>query len=438
VVPSCPVVTASACALWLLSSAAVQAHRLPPEVTAFFREDATSLRVLVRVPTAVLLDARLPIIEGAYLDLRTIDDRLRSVAGEVTRTLEVADTGRLLTSGPPAWILSPPGDASFSSFETAEGRFQQPPIPADRYVYWNEAFADFRFDYPLANGPHHVSARLNGLRMGGDFFQTRATYLPISGKSRQYTIVGSPQRIDFEPSLGGGVSTFLTAATTTWPRQWTLVLLLLCLASPGRASRDLWRAFWVFALAHVATGAFMAMRGQTLAAPVTAFTQIVAGAALIAVALQTVVGASSTLVVAVFGVATGAILGSEVSDLVPLAGSFAAPGLLAFYGLMVAGGVLVLSLLQQVVAALGREHRLERLATLVVSIIAAHQGTHILLDTAARLQDDTLEPAGPLQRTLTGHWPIVALALTLVVVLLMAFNGRSANTEIAPNGSPAL
>ena len=431
-------VAASACALWLLSSAAAQAHRLPPEVTAFFREDATSLRVLVRVPTAVLLDARLPIIEGAYLDLRTIDDRLRSVAGEVTRSLEVADTGRLLTSGPPAWILSPLGDASFSSFETAEGRFQQSPIPADRYVYWNEAFADFRFDYPLANGPHHVSARLNGLRMGGDFFQTRATYMPISGKSRHYTIVGSPQRIEFEPSLVVGVSAFLTAATMMWPRQWTLVLLLLCLASPGRPSRDVWRTFWVFALAHVAAEVFVAMRGQTLAAPVTVLTQIISGAALIAVSVQTVVGASSTLVAAIFGGATGAMLGSGVSDLVPLAGSFAVPGLLAFNGLMVGGGVLILSLLQQVVAALGREHRLQRLATVVVSIIAAHQGTHILLDTAARLQDDTLEPAGPLQSTLTGHWPIVALLLTLGVMLLMALNGRRANAEIAPNGPSAL
>ena len=421
-----------------MSSSAVQAHRLPPEVTTFFKEDATALQVLVRVPTAVLLDARLPIVAGAYLDLRTIDDRLRSVAGEVARSLEVADNGRLLSAGPPGWILSPPGDASFSSFETAEGRFLQPPIPVDRYVYWNEAFADFRFDYPLPNGPHHVSARVNGLRMGGDFFQTRATYMPISGQSRQYIVVGSPQRIDFEPTLAAGVSTFLSAATTTWPRQWTLVLLLLCLAGPGRASRDLWRTFWVFALAHVVTGAILALRGQPFAPPATAFTQIVAGAALIAVAVQTVVGASSSLVAAVFGVATGAILGSEVSDLVPLAGSFAVPGLLAFYGLMVVAGVIVLSLLQQVVAAPGRAHRLARIVTLVISIVAAHQGTHVLLDTAARLQDDTLEPAGPLQRALTAHWPMVALALTLTVMLFLAVGGRRANAEIAPHGPSAL
>jgi hypothetical protein len=432
-------VTAGACALWLLSSsAAVEAHRLPPEVTAFFREDGTSLRVLVRVPTAVLLDARLPIVEGAYLDLGNIDDRLRSVAGEVARTLEFADSGRLLAAGAPAWILSPPGDTSFSSFETADARFSQSLIPVDRYVYWNEAFADFRFDYQLANGPHHLSARVNGLRMGGDFFQTRATYMPISGRSRQYTVVGSPQRIDFEPGLASGVSTFLTAATTTWPHQWTLVLVLLCLASPGRMSRESWRTFWVFAISHIVTGAIWAMRGQPLATPATVLTHIVAGAALIALGVQTIVGASSTLVAAVFGVATGVALGSELSGLLPLAGSFAVPGLLAFHGLMVAGGVLVLSLLQQVIATLGREHRLERLVTLVVSVVAAHQGTHVLLDAAARLQDDTLEPAGPVQRLLTAHWPVLTLALMLGVVLLLAFNGRRANAEIAPNGPSGL
>jgi len=225
---------------------------------------------------------------------------------------------------------------------------------------------------------------------------------------------------------------------TTWPRQWMLGLLLLCLACPGRASGDLWRTFWAFVVAYVVTDALFALRGQTLATPAAAFTQIVAGAALIGVAVQTVVGASSTLVAPVFGVAAGAMLGSEVSALVPLAGSYAVPALVALDGLMVAGGVLVLSLLQQMVASLSREHRLERLVTLVASIVAAHHGTHVLLDTAARLQDDTIEPAGALQRALTAHWPMVTLALTLGVLLLLAFGGRRANAGIAPNGPSAL
>src|SRR5262245_41637134 len=103
-------------AVWVVLLPAVAwAHRLPPEVVAFFKADGPRLHVLVRVPTAMLGDARLPVVETVYLDLRSINDRLRTIGAEVTRSLDITDYGRPIAPGPVSWILSPLDDHSFDS-----------------------------------------------------------------------------------------------------------------------------------------------------------------------------------------------------------------------------------------------------------------------------------------------------------------------------------
>ena len=235
----------------------VSAHQLPPQVVTFVKVDGSRARVLVRVPTIMLTDARLPMVETVYLDLRALDARLRVVATEVARSLDLTDNGRGLPPPTASWIVSLLTDTSFESWERAEARLAQPPIPVDRFIYWNEAFADFQFDYALASGEHRLSARVNGLRMGGDFFQTRVTYVPVAGGQRTMTVAGPPQRLEFEPPLSDAVLSMIRRGAAQLGSERLLLLFVFCLAIPQRRLNVAVRAFSAFLVGHVAVALFM-------------------------------------------------------------------------------------------------------------------------------------------------------------------------------------
>ena len=319
-----------ACAWAAFAPGVAFAHRLPPEVVAFFKADGPRLHVLVRVPTAMLGDARLPVIETVYLDLRAIDDRVRAIGTEVTRNLDITDHGRPIAPGPVSWIVSPFDDNSFDSYEGASRRLAGAPIPPDRYVYWNEAFVDFQMDYAIASDSPGLSARLNGLRLGGDFFQTRATYLPPDGPARTFTIAGPPQRVVFEPPLPDAVTAFLRGVATQVLGERLLALFILCLAIPQRSTAAALRQFAAFALPHVALAAWVAARSGPPLDATQDVAHIAAAAALVLAAIQNIANSRSgarDVVAAIFGAASGVLLGSDVHEAWPLAGSHAVAAL---------------------------------------------------------------------------------------------------------------
>ncbi len=424
--------------LWVVVfPTAGSAHRLPPEVITFVRLDASRLHVLVRVPTAMLGDARLPVIDTAYLDLGTIDERLRVIATEVTRSLDITDDGRPLTPGSTAWILSPLGDGSFASYETAVSRFTQPPIPQERFVYWNEAFADFQFEYPVTGATPRISARLNGLRLGGDFFQTRATYLPPSGRPRTLTVAGPPQRVVFEPPLSDALGAFLRRGAERLLTERLLLIFLVCLAIPRRSAGAVLRPFALFAAAHVLAVTVVAARAGAVAGSTMDLAQVVAGCALALAAVQNIMGAGLapvSVAAALFGAASGVGLGGAMRQLLPLAGSHAAPALVLFLVVIEIGAAWVLLMLQPV-ARIPFGWRVPAWLTLAaLSAIPAHEGAHAAIDAAGRLEAQDLAFSGPVVHVLVTHWPVLALTSALVVLLFVSLTGRRAAPWMPPEG----
>ena len=104
------------------AAAPVVGAQLPPQVVTLVKVEGSRARVLVRVPTIMLADARLPMVETVYLDLRALDARLRVVAAEVARSLDLTDNGRPLPPPTASWIVSLLTDTSFESWERAEAR----------------------------------------------------------------------------------------------------------------------------------------------------------------------------------------------------------------------------------------------------------------------------------------------------------------------------
>jgi len=403
------------------------AHRPPPEVVAFLKIDPTDsprLRVAVRVPTAILLDAGLPRVQTVLLDLRTIDSRLAAVAAEVQRSLDVTDGGQPLAPGPARWIVSTIGDRAFESFETAMNHLAGPPLPVDRAVYWNEAYVDVQFDYALTSVAPRVEARLNGLRMGGDFFQTRATFIPAVGAPRTVTVSGAPQRALFEPTLWQAVSAILRRGIDVLPSERLLWLLVLCLAIPASRSA---RPLAVFVSAHSALLLWVALRASPLAGVTVDLAQFAFGGAVVLAAGQVLVGSSvraTTITAACAGVTSAIVLGHRAHEWVPLAGAHvaAATGALAILVATIAAGALVL--LRPLVRMPYQWHAPGWLVTAAWAAIPAHEGSHAMVGAEERLVGADAVAVQPGVQFVLAHGSILVLLLFVGVLAIVAWAAR--------------
>src|SRR5580704_10899952 len=107
------------------------AHDVPLEVVTFVSVEGPRLLVLARVPIALLADAHLPTRPDGFLDLRAIDGRLRAVAGDFAKNLDVMAGERPLPMPSAAWAVLPRADASFDTYEAARARFSGPRARVD-------------------------------------------------------------------------------------------------------------------------------------------------------------------------------------------------------------------------------------------------------------------------------------------------------------------
>lgn len=406
------------------------AHRLPPEVVAFLKIDSTDgarLRVAVRVPTAILLDAGLPRVETVLLDLRTIDGRLPAVAAEVARSLDVTDGGQPLVPGSARWIVSVFGDRSFESFESATSHIAAPPLPVDRAVYWNEAFVDVQFDYALTTATPRIEARLNGLRMGGDFFHTRATFVPAVGASRTVTVSGPPQRVLFEPTRVQAASAILQRGRDVLPNERMLWLFVLCLAIPAARA---WRPLAAFVLGHVALLLWVALRASPLTDVTVDLARFVLGGSVVLAAVQALLGSSlgatalTAVTAACAGVTSAIVLGHRAHEWVPLAGAYGGTALGALAILVVAIAVGALVLLRPLIRVPYQGNAPAWLVTAAWAAIPAHEASHEMIEAAERLASADPLQLRPAVQFVLAHGTILALILFVSLVTIAAWTAR--------------
>jgi hypothetical protein len=412
------------------------AHQTPPQVVTFVKVEGARARVLVRVPTIMLTDARLPMVETVYLDLRALDARLRVVATEVARSLDLTDNGRPLPAPAASWIVSVLTDRSFDSWERAVAHLSEPPMPADRFVYWNEAFADFQFDYALPGGEPRLSARVNGLRMGGDFFQTRVTYVPAAGRERTMTVVGPPQRLEFEPGLPDAVVQMVRRGAAQLGAEQLLLLFVFCLAIPQRRLNVALRAFAAFLVGHVAVVVLMTTLPGSPDPAVQWLAEAAAGSLLVVAAIQNMASAGrrATMVVSVlFGAVSAVGLGLAARAALPVAGSHGLPALMAFLAAIELGAGWLLLIAQPLLRVAFRLGFPSWLPLACLSAIPAHEGSHAILDAAARLAGlEVLGLSQPLAAIFVTHWPVLTLATALVALLVIALTVRRGGTSWLP------
>lgn len=438
----------------VLVPGAASAHRLPPEVTALFTVDPgppSRLRVAVRVPTAILLDAQLPRVDTVLLDLRTIDARLGPIAAEVARSLDVVEDDRSLVPAPPRVRVSAAGDRAFESFASAVAHLEGPALPPDRAVYWNEAYVDVLLEYPLGSPVARVGARLNGLRMGGAFFQTRATFQPAQGEPRTITVAGAPQRVQFEPGAGEAAALVAGRGVDILAGERMLWMFVVCVAlamsgsraalvpaADGRhtpASRGL--AAGVGLLACVlAAMAVVAARREAVAGTTQDLARFVAGAAVVLGAVRVLVGRNIGVVCAsAAGLALGVTLGGHLHEVLPLAGAHAWLAIATLGVLVVSTSAGLLVLLRALVPLPYRWRAPAWLVTAGWCAWPAHEASHAMVEAAGRLAEEDPWRLPPVQAFVLARWPVLAL-LVFLGLMWTASRRQTGAPPVAQRSSP--
>lgn len=427
--------------LWVVvEGGSVFAHVQPPDVVAYFLVDSARVRALVRVPTTLLADARLPIVPPGYLDVAALDAPLRRIAEEVGRSLDLTDGGQSLPAPfRSAWRISPQGDRSFDTAEQAVAHLAAAPVPSGAALYWNEAFVDVELDFESARRIQRLEARLNGLGPAADPGRTRATYVPAVGVRRTYVVSGSPERVAFEPTTGAAVSGHARLGLTRLLNDRAFLLFVLCLVVSRRTASTTGRLLGAAWAGRVVTVVIVQLVESSPAASTGLAAAFCAALAVVLAAVLNVVGAgwrALFFVAFAFGVADGLASGMALRETLSLAGSHAWPGILSHEAAGLAGSAVLAFIGAGLIGALSVVPVPEWAFMTALSALAAHEGSHLLLDVGGQLVALDLALTSPALAVLVHYWPVVMLALALSVLLGISTLGGTRSVWSGPAQLP--
>ena len=407
--------------LWLTVGSVASADVLPPEVVTYVLSDGLRLRVLVRVPTSLLADARLPVVQPGYLDLANIDRSIREVAHEVVRGLDFMDAGRALPPPEIAWRVVPAHDASFRTPEQAMAHLAGAPTATDTLIYWNEAHVDLQLDFERTAGIARLSGRLNGLTTAGTPGRARATYVPRSGARRTFEVSGPPRRVEFEPGVVTAMVAMGWQALNGLIASPLLLLFVGCVVVPLRSQVSLLTVLAALWCAHAAAVSGVQLTSGPMAVHWRLAAELGAAAVVVGAAMLNVLGARGLIEFAVlFGVTSGLAQGAATGEVIAVAGAYPWPGLMAHEAVGVGVSVLLAMLARPLVGMAYLVHVPAWAVTAALAALPAHEASHAVLVTSSQLAALDLATASPILSVFFRYWVVIALGVTLATLLGVA------------------
>jgi hypothetical protein len=371
--------------LALAFAASLRAHQLPVEIVAYVKAEATSLRVLVRVPAAVLADARLPVRADGYLDLAAIENPMAVVASYVARTLDVTRDDRPLPPPRASWTVARAADASFDSYETAAAHFAAARLPADAAVDPDTALVDLNLEYSLrAEDAPEGSASRYSIRVNDFHAPNREVEMrvqPMLDSSRQATLVtaGPPRRVVLNPGWQSVLAMFGRLGLDRIASGANHALFLLCLAIPRRPMRSALSLLGLFAAAFLASLILVTFASDAVNQSRPLALQGLAAGVLIVTALQSITAPRDvwfSLGSAAFGIVDGALFAYAYRSMAPLAGGHTLLSIAAFTVPVLVASLWLLLIVKVFVGFVYRTSLPERWAAVLLAAVPVHTGLH--------------------------------------------------------------
>ncbi len=408
-----------ALALWiafLFSVPHAFPHEIPADIyaTVFVKQEPQRLRVLVRVPLAVVRDFVYPEQEDGYLDFQQLAPQLSSLARQwIVQDLHLFRESALMA--PPeiaATQLSLVSDRSFSRFDTAIAHVNAELPGNDVKVVWNQLWLDVLLHYPLDAAADAQLSRFS-IRTGFERLAMRVAVavrlLPLQADERTYLLhmeggSGDVDALPLDPRWHQAAGRFLAMGFHHILGGIDHLLFLCCLVIPLRRLKPLIVVVTAFTVAHSITllaaasgyvpdGGWFPPLVETLIAitiVLMALGNIVGAAAGTPLnpkgRLPADAGAGRWKLAFAFGFIHGFGFSFALSESLQFAGGHLASSLLAFNVGVELGQLAVLLLLAPALSLLFRTLIPEGIGVIILSALIAHTGWHWMLERGDVLQ----------------------------------------------------
>jgi hypothetical protein len=239
---------ALACALAFCAAAA----DIPADVriNAFVKPAGDRLELLIRLPLAAMTAVEFPTRGPGYLDLARADEALRGAAKVLTDNITAYENDAPLPT--PQIVrarVSLASDRSFASYEQARAHLDEPRLPDDAELYWNQQLLDVLLVYPIGSERSQFSIRPRVERFGISVSTALGFVMP-GGGARAFEFHGDPGLIRFDPSWRQAALGFVMAGVRSMLDRVDHLLFLLCLVIPFRRLRPLIGVAAAFTAGH--------------------------------------------------------------------------------------------------------------------------------------------------------------------------------------------
>ena len=399
-----PLAIAVAAGLVLGMPARPAAHEIPASVTvrAFVKPHGQTLRFLVRVPLESFRDVDLRFAgREEYLDLRATEPLLPDAVRQwIVDYLVVFENGRRVDGARIAAVrIALPSDPSFGAYDDAIANVRAPVLPAATQLPWRQALVDVLLEYPIADPQARFSVDY-GLAHLGVRTSTVLRFLPADGGERVFQYTGDPGIIRLDPRLHQAALTFVKLGFRHILEGIDHILFLLCLVIPFRRARPLILVVTAFTVAHSITliASALGLAPASLWFPPLIETLI--AASIVYMAFENIILAQASsdaarrerrlerrwLFAFAFGLVHGFGFSFLLRDSLQFAGAHLFTSLLAFNLGVELGQVVIVLLAAPLLGLLFRHAVPERVGTVLLSALVAHEAWHWMTARGAALR----------------------------------------------------
>ena len=419
------------------------AHNIPVSavVQMYVKPEGQTLQVLVRVPLATYMDAEYPRRAGDYVDLAKVDPSLRAAATVILlETLTLYEGARQLPNPRIVSVrMALDSDNSFASYDTALTHLTGSPLPPETNMFWEQGKLDVLLEYPIQTDKSYFSmhAALDRLALHEI---TTVQYLQPNGISRAYELQGDAGVVKLDPNWYHAAGLFVVAGFKHILKGVDHLLFLFCLIMPFRRILPLIPIVTAFTVAHSIT---LIASGYGFAPDVLWFApliEVLIAMSIVYMALENMVVEKPKrrwIIAFCFGLVHGFGFSFVLRNTLQFAGSHVMTSLLSFNVGVEIGQLFVLVLFVPALNLLFRYVLAQRLGTIILSALVAHQAWHWMEDRFDALQQfpwPTIT-AGGLMSALGWLTVLVAMAAVIWVVSLATRRWEQPGIGETPNFS---
>jgi hypothetical protein len=384
--------------LLLAATQGAVAHDIPADarINMFVKPAGERLELLMRVPLLVMREVDFPTRGPGYLEISKADEALRNAAKLwLSHNIEIYENGtRLPLPRVVAARVSLPSDRSFASFEEARAHLDEPPLPDDLDLYWNQQLLDVLLEVPIGSDRAELAIRPRLDRLALKL-TTALRFLPPDGTVRAFEFHGDPGLVRLDPRWHQAALRFVVEGFRHILDGTDHLLFLACLVIPFRRLRPLVVIVTSFTVAHsisLIASAFGFVPDGLWFPPLV---ETLIAATVFLMALENIVGSNIRrrwIAAFAFGLVHGFGFSFALREQLQFAGDYLLTSLLAFNLGVELGQLAVLLVMVPALALLFRHVVRERLGIIILSVLVGHTAWHWMLERGEQLAQFPLPP----------------------------------------------